>query len=53
MLRTAFREAFTNSTSRVIVTSSPTRMPPVSRTVFQVKPKLLDSGQAGSYQMIR
>ena len=33
------RQAFTNSESRVMVTSSPTRMPPVSRAAFQVKPK--------------
>src|SRR5882762_880238 len=33
------RYAFTNSASRVMVTSSPTRMPPVSRAAFQVKPK--------------
>src|ERR1700720_3634741 len=32
-------QAFTNSTSRVMVISSPTRIPPVSRAVFQVKPK--------------
>src|SRR5437588_11760380 len=34
-------QAFTNSTSRVMVTSSPTRMPPVSSAAFQVKPKSL------------
>src|ERR1700745_2260471 len=31
--------AFTNSTSRVMVTSSPTRMPPVSSAAFQTRPK--------------
>src|ERR1700745_4118246 len=31
--------AFTNSTSRVMVTSSPTRMPPVSSAAFQLRPK--------------
>src|ERR1700761_5386829 len=30
--------AFTNCSSSVMVTSSPTRMPPVSRVVFQVRP---------------
>src|SRR5882762_7988873 len=34
-------QAFTNSTSSVMVTSSPTRMPPVSSAVFQVRPKSL------------
>src|SRR5258707_15739497 len=34
-------QAFTNSTSSVMVTSSPTRIPPVSSAVFQVKPKSL------------
>jgi hypothetical protein len=33
--------AFMNSTSSVIVTSSPTRMPPVSSAAFQVRPKSL------------
>src|ERR1700745_3162081 len=33
--------AFTNSTSRVMVTSSLTRMPPVSSAAFQVSPKSL------------
>src|SRR5258708_39396894 len=31
--------AFTNSTSNVMATSSPTRMPPVSSAAFQVNPK--------------
>src|SRR5690348_18109264 len=34
-------QAFTACTSRVIVTSSPTRMPPVSNAAFQVRPKSL------------
>src|SRR6266699_4796947 len=34
-------QAFTNCTSSVMVTSSPTRMPPVSSVAFQVKPKSL------------
>ena len=34
-------QAFTNCTSSVMVTSSPTRMPPVSRAAFQVRPKSL------------
>ena len=34
-------KAFTNSTSSVMVTSSPTRMPPVSSAAFQVRPKSL------------
>ena len=35
------RQAFTNSTSSVMVTSSPTRMPPVSSAAFHVRPKSL------------
>src|SRR6266853_3874483 len=34
-------QAFMNSTSSVMVTSSPTRMPPVSSAAFQVRPKSL------------
>ena len=34
-------QAFTNWTSRVMVTSSPTRMLPVSSVAFQVRPKSL------------
>ena len=33
--------AFTNCTSRVMVTSSPTSTPPLSNAEFQVKPKSL------------
>src|SRR5690242_21951890 len=33
--------AFTASTSKVIETSSPTRMPPVSSAAFHVRPKSL------------
>ena len=34
-------QAFTNSASRVTVTSPPTRIPPVSRAAFQFRPKSL------------
>src|SRR5712692_7313442 len=34
-------QAFTNCASSVMVTSSPTRMPPVSSAEFQVRPKSL------------
>src|SRR5690349_768667 len=37
----ADNQAFTNWASRVMVISSPTRIPPVSRAAFQVKPKSL------------